>query len=35
MPRKGHTEERTIYPLRQAEGGKNLGEICREMGISR
>jgi putative transposase len=34
MPRKGHTEEQIIYALRQAEGGKKVGEICREMGIS-
>jgi putative transposase len=34
MPRKGHTEEQIIYALRQAEGGKKVGEICREMGVS-
>jgi putative transposase len=34
MPRKGHTEEQIIYALRQAEGGKKVGDICREMGIS-
>lgn len=34
MPRKGHTEEQIIYALRQPEGGKKVGEICREMGIS-
>ena len=34
MPRKGHTEEQIMYALRQAEGGKKVGEICREMGIS-
>jgi putative transposase len=33
MPRKGHTEEQVIYALRQAEGGKKVGEICREMGV--
>ncbi len=34
MPRKGHTEEQIIYALRQAEAGKKVGEICREMGVS-
>ena len=34
MPKKGHTEEQIMYALRQAEGGKKVGEICREMGIS-
>ena len=34
MPRKGHTEEQITYALRQAEGGKKVGEICRELGIS-
>jgi putative transposase len=34
MPRKGHTEEQIIYALRQAEGGKKVGDVCREMGIS-
>ena len=34
MPRKGHTEEQIIYDLRQAEGGKKVGDVCREMGIS-
>jgi putative transposase len=34
MPRKGHSEEQIIYALRQAEGGKKVGEICREMGVS-
>src|SRR5690348_13357363 len=34
MPRKGHTEEQIVYALRQAEGGKKVGEICREMGVS-
>jgi transposase-like protein len=23
-----------MYALRQAEGGKKVGEICREMGVS-
>lgn len=34
MPRKGHTEEQIVYALRQAEGGKKVGDVCREMGIS-
>ena len=34
MPRKGHSEEQIIYALRQAEGGKKISEICREMGVS-
>ena len=34
MPRKGHTEEQIVYALRQAEGGKNVSEICRGMGVS-
>src|SRR6476620_7246417 len=34
MPRKGHTEEQIIYALRQAEAGKKIGDICRELGVS-
>jgi putative transposase len=34
MPRKGRTEEQIIFALRQAEGGKKVGEICWEMGVS-
>ena len=34
MPRKGHSEEQIIYALRQAEAGKKVGDICREMGVS-
>jgi putative transposase len=34
MPRKGHTEDRSCGPLREAEGGKKVGDICREMGVS-
>jgi putative transposase len=34
MPRKGHSEEQSMYALRQAEGGKKVGDICREMGVS-
>jgi len=34
MPRRGHTEEQIVYALRQAEGGKKVSEICRELGVS-
>jgi putative transposase len=34
MPRKGHTEEQIVYALRQAEAGKKVSEIVREMGVS-
>lgn len=34
MPGKKHTEEQIIYALRQAEAGKKVADICRELGIS-
>jgi putative transposase len=34
VPRKGHTEEQIIFALRQVEGGKKVGDVCREMGVS-
>jgi len=34
MPRKGHSEEQIAFALRQAETGKPVRELCREMGIS-
>ena len=34
MPRKGHSEEKIVYALRQVEGGKKVSEVCREMGVS-
>jgi len=34
MPAKGHTEEQIIYALRQAEGGRKVSEICRELSVS-
>ena len=34
MPRKGHSEEKIVYALRQAEAGKKVSEVCREMGVS-
>jgi len=34
MPRKGHSEEKIVYALREVEGGKKVTEVCREMGVS-
>jgi putative transposase len=34
MPRKGQTEEKILYALRQVEAGKKVSEVCREMGVS-
>lgn len=34
MPRKGHTEEQIVYALRQAEAGKKVADVCREVGVS-
>jgi putative transposase len=34
MPRKGHSEAEIVSALRQAEAGKKVSEICREMGVS-
>jgi putative transposase len=34
MPRKGHSEEKIVYALRQVEAGKKVNEVCREMGVS-
>jgi putative transposase len=34
MPRKGHSEEKILYALRQVEAGKKVGDICREMAVS-
>lgn len=34
MPRKGHSEEKIVFALREAEGGKKVADICREMGVS-
>ena len=34
MPRKGQSEEKIVYALRQVEGGKKVTEVCREMGVS-
>jgi putative transposase len=34
MPRKGHSDEKILYALRQVEAGKKVSEVCREMGVS-
>ena len=34
MPRKGQSEEKIVYALRQVEAGKKVTEVCREMGVS-
>ena len=34
MPRKGHSDEKIVFALRQVEGGKKVGDVCREMGVS-
>ena len=33
-PRKGHSEEKILYALRQVEAGEKVGDICRGMGVS-
>src|SRR5579871_1016643 len=35
MPWKRNSEEKIMYASRQAEGGKKVSEICREMGVFR
>ena len=34
MPRKGHSEEKIVYALRQVGACKKVSEVCREMGVS-
>jgi len=34
MPRKGHSEEKILFAVRQVEAGKKVGDVCREMGVS-
>lgn len=34
MPRKGHTDEQIIAPLRQYEAGGKSADICRKLGVS-
>ena len=31
---KRYGEEQIIYALRQVEGGRRIGEVCRELGVS-
>jgi len=33
MPRKGHSEEKILYALRQVEAGQKVSEVRREMGV--
>src|ERR1051326_1785505 len=33
MPRQGHTEEQIIRALREAEAGKKVADICRDLGV--
>ncbi len=32
--RRGHTEEQILAALREAEGGTNVVDVCRQVGIS-
>ena len=34
MKNKRYTEEEIVHPLRQAEGGAKVTELCRKLGIS-
>ena len=34
MPRKAHAEEQIMTALRQAEAGKKVSDVCRELGVS-
>ena len=34
MPRKGNSDEKIVFALRQVEAGKKVGDVCREMGVS-
>jgi putative transposase len=34
MPRKGQSEEKIVFALRQVESGKKVADVCREMGVS-
>ena len=34
MPKKGHSEEKILRALHQAESGTRMADICREHGIS-
>jgi hypothetical protein len=35
MPRKGYSEEKILYALRQVKRAKKVSEVCREMGSRR
>jgi putative transposase len=34
VPKKGHSEEKILRALHQAEGGETVAEICCEHGVS-
>ena len=34
MSKKRFSEEQIIYALKQAEGGRPVREVCRELGVS-
>jgi putative transposase len=34
VPKKGHSKEKILRALHQAEGGEKVADICREHGIS-
>ena len=34
VPKKGHSEEKILRALHQAEGGQKIADVCREHGIS-
>jgi transposase-like protein len=34
VPKRGHSEEKILRALHQAEGGQKVADICREHGIS-
>ena len=34
VPKKGHSEEKILRALHQAEGGEKVADVCREHGIS-
>jgi hypothetical protein len=33
MPRKGQSEEKIVFALRQVESGKKAADVCRGMGV--
>jgi hypothetical protein len=35
VPKKGHSEEKILRALHQAEGGEKVADICRELALSR